>query len=125
MVVGALLAPFLLLTLVSDAVMPARGADGRLMLVLCIPIAVQQVATDPHHHGGHAGHAQDDPEEQPVATDRCQWAGLHPVLALFDPPDLPLPERRALSPARPSPPVILIAARATGLPPATGPPLAV
>ncbi|AUH63228.1 hypothetical protein CX676_02865 [Paracoccus zhejiangensis] len=125
MVVGALLAPFLLLSLISDAVMPVRGADGQLMLVLCTPIAVQQVATDPHHHSGHAGHAQDDPEDQPAATDRCQWAGLHPVLALITPPDLPLPENRVLSPAPPPLPVILIAARATGLPPSTGPPLAV
>ncbi|WP_299904784.1 hypothetical protein [uncultured Paracoccus sp.] len=110
------------MTLISDAVMPARGADGTLILVLCTPTGIQKVAVDPQSHDGHA---QQGGTETPQATERCQWASLHPVLALVTPPDLPLPERRALPTARPALPVILIAARATGLPPATGPPLAV
>ena len=111
-----LLVPFLMLSLLSPGVMPARGDDGTMVLVLC---------TD----GGTSEMVIDLATGEPVETappNRCDWACGLCGLGLAGPqvalPPVMLTETR-LDP----PPVRLIlrTAQATGLPPATGPPAAV
>lgn len=118
LVIWAMLSPFLALSCLSSGVMPARAADGSIELVLCsgagpalmrIDLATGQPVTD------------DAPDSN--AADRCDWAcaqcapGLSPHIALPAPPAAP-GRRLALFVQNPA----LLAARATGLPPATGPP---
>ncbi len=114
----ALLAPFLLLSLISPAVMPVRDADGTLTLVLCSGDGPVEMVIDLA-----TGEPVDRP--QPGAQDRCDWAcGQMEVIALLRPEASPPPlvVRRADPPAAT---VLLARARITGLPPATGPPAVV
>ena len=126
LVVGALLLPFLLLSTISHQVMPLRSAEGALMLVLCPGEDQQQVHADHADHAAHMSHGADDPEQTDHRNSGglCDWACANSVLALTDLPALPRADRRMIR-FRPAPlPLTLAVARKTGLPPATGPPLA-
>jgi hypothetical protein len=123
---GALLLPFLLLATISHQVMPLRSAEGALMLVLCPGEDQQQVHADHADHAAHMSHGADDPEqtEHRNLGGLCDWACANSVLALTDLPALPRAALR-LVPFHPEPLSLTLAvARKTGLPPATGPPLA-
>ncbi|MGB3312921.1 MAG: hypothetical protein WBB85_00790 [Albidovulum sp.] len=109
--------PFLLLSLLSPAVMPSRGVDGTVALVLCTGDGPVTLAFDPVT-GAPVEH---DPDG---VSERCDWAASHHAVI-----DLARPELRAIAGAvtpgkTPPVPQLLAATRATGLPPATGPPSA-
>jgi hypothetical protein len=111
-----LLAPFLMLSLLSPGVMPARAADGTMTLVLCADGATSELVIDL---------ATGQPVETAPA-ERCDWACGMCALGLAGSP-APLPPV-ILTQTRLDPPparLVLRAAQATGLPPATGPPAAV
>lgn len=117
----ALLAPFLLLSLLPSSAMPARAADGTLTMVLCTgdgPIEMmmdlatgQPVKPQP---------AKPPPEGK---TDHCDWASGQFTADLTAAPSAALALTLVSPPAAaPAPPTLLADASATGLPPATGPP---
>ena len=62
---------------------------------------------------------QDGPQKQPAS---CAWAANHADFAAPTPPVLALPSQHMVAALVPPAPTALIAARATGLPPSTGPP---
>lgn len=111
-----LLAPFLMLSLLSPGVMPARAADGTMTLVLCADGATSEMVIDL---------ATGQPVENTPA-ERCDWACGLCALGLAG-PLVPLPPVILTETRLDPPPVRLVlrAAQATGLPPATGPPAAV
>ena len=113
-----LLAPFVLLSLLSPGVMPARAADGTLVLVLCSDGGTSEMVIDL---------ATGQPVEQTDTgrSDRCDWACGQMALADLALPIPPAPVRLARPVEPAAAPVSLSLAHATGLPPATGPPAAV
>ena len=119
-----MLLPFLLSSLIATGVMPARADDGAITLVICTPAGPAEMRVDPATMQPVAPApfpAKPAPKDKP--TSACAWAISH---ADFTPPQLPalvLPLRQAQAAPRPALPAILAAARATGLPPAPGPPL--
>lgn len=117
-VLGALLAPFLLFSLIAAQVMPSRTLEGALVMVLCTSAGLQQVAIDP---------VSGEPVEtdHPATAGPCIWSCATAEVTLPAPQGLPLVESRALPLCPSPPPFTLAAAQATGLPPSTGPPLAV
>jgi hypothetical protein len=110
-----LFAPFLLLSLLSPAVMPARSADGTLTLVLCSDGDATEVVIDL---------ATGEPVEQAPSgrSDRCDWACGQMALAELMPPAAPAPPTLVRRAEPPPAAVVIALARVTGLPPATGPP---
>lgn len=111
----AMLSPFLMLSLLSPAVMPAQAADGTFTLVLCTgdgPVEMQlDLATGQPVHKS--------PSDR---SDRCAWACARMAIAPDAPPVLPVLLGRV---TRADPPPVstrLALSRATGLPPSTGPP---
>jgi hypothetical protein len=116
LVLWAMLSPFLLLALVPVAVMPARTAEDGFAFVLCSDHGPVELTIDP-------ATGQPVKKHAPGANERCAWAGAH-VTALA-PPHLPtLPTGLGAAPRRHAgiAPMVLVAADATGRPPATGPP---
>ena len=111
---AVLLAPFFLFSLLADGVMPMRTAQG-LLIVICTGAETTEIRIDP---------ATGAPIEDDQPGDRpCDWSGAHPPAALTPAP-LPAPRLATATPAHPAPvPMRLAMARATGLPPSTGPPL--
>ncbi len=61
------LLPFLALSLIAPGVMPARAADGTMVLVLCTPEGPQELIVDPG--SGPDSHKDDA---------RCDWAQGQP-----------------------------------------------
>lgn len=111
-----LLAPFVLLSFLSPAVMPSVAPDGTLTLILCSDGDVSEMVIDL---------ATGKPVESSPAdgTDRCdwacgQWAVADPGLA-----DPPLPVRRSFRASHCTAATTIAALHKTGLPPATGPPI--
>ena len=116
----AVLLPFLLSSLIATGVMPARAADGAITLVICNALGPSELRVDPDTLQPIAPE-KDAPKDKTGSA--CAWAASH---AEFAPPMLPalaLPVRRGESLPAPALSTILATARATGLPPATGPPL--
>lgn len=111
----ALLAPFLVLSLISPAVMPAQAADGGLVLVLCTGDGAVEMVLDPL-----TGEVSKPSPKSPA--DRCAWACGQMAVADLALPALLLPAQAAQRAAPPAAPPLLAFVRATGLPPATGPP---
>jgi hypothetical protein len=116
--VWAMLAPFLLLSLLPSAAMPAIAPDGSLTMVLCTPDGPVEMVMD-------LATGQPIEKQHPEGkSDRCDWASslvtddLSPAL-----PTLPARSLTATPLAPPPPPAVLADAAATGLPPSTGPPL--
>ena len=111
----ALLAPFLVLSLLSPSVMPHRTADGAVSMVLCSVDGPVSVALDP---------VTGAPLPTEQSSERCAWA-MSAELAVLQPEitakAAPVAERRAQTPPAS---LTLARATATGLPPATGPPSA-
>lgn len=114
--VWALLAPFLFMSLLPAAAMPARAADGTLTMVLCTEDGPVEMVLDL---------ATGQPAEKAPQgkTGHCDWS-----CGLFAADLAPAPQAAlavvlaATRLAPPAPPAILADAAATGLPPATGPP---
>jgi hypothetical protein len=79
----ALLAPFFLAALIHPGVMPGRGGDGGIMMMICGAIGprVMWLAEIPGPDG----------EEHPAAADRCDWAHARDAVAPAAPPAVPLP----------------------------------
>lgn len=110
-----MLSPFLMLSLLSPAVMPAQAADGTFTLVLCTgdgPVEMQiDLATGQPVHKSPADR-----------SDRCAWACGQMAMVQNAAPALPLLVGRVSRADPPPASTRLILARATGLPPSTGPP---
>lgn len=113
-----------MLSLISQGVMPAREADGAVTLVLCTPEGIVEIAVDPQ-----TMQPLDDDPDGPArhpdtgAGDHCPWAGLQAPIDLTADARLPQMLRPALPQGFAPVHTVLAAGRATGLPPATGPPL--
>ncbi|QFT58698.1 hypothetical protein FIU94_07660 [Sulfitobacter sp. THAF37] len=111
-----MLAPFLAVSLISDAVMPDTTAQG-IRMVLCTGSETPEVVIDPD-----TGQPV-DPEDTGDAPDRCDWASANTAVAFT--PFAAIKAIRGdvtlIGPARAA--TILFHARSTGLPPSTGPPL--
>lgn len=114
--VRVLLAPFLLLSLLPAAAMPARTAEGTLTMVLCTDGGPVEMVLD-LATGQPAGKA---PQGK---TGHCDWSCGQFAADLT--PASPAVLAAVLHTTRlapPAPPPVPAAAAATGLPPATGPP---
>lgn len=72
----AMLMPFAALSLLADAVMPLRGSDGTLTLVLCTSEGPVETVID-------AGADDQKPDHK-----RCDWAQAHFDVMTADMPDL-------------------------------------
>ena len=109
-----LLVPFLLLAMLPGGVMPRVSAQG-IVLVLCTGDGMLELRVDPR---------TGEPVQDSEAQDRhCPWAQMRVTDALIAAPVLPAPaitEARLLELVLP---VLRRVIAATGLPPATGPPL--
>lgn len=125
LLIGALALPFVLVSLIGTGVMPARDAQGALVITLCSAAGVVDLAIDPATMAPFAGaDTSGAPHGDSPAPDQgvCDWAAaqapfLHavqPVLAAATP--------RMVRAAHPFTDTIRVLSRATGLPPATGPP---
>ncbi|WP_417248147.1 hypothetical protein [Celeribacter sp.] len=116
-VLWLVLAPFFLTSLVADAVMPVATADG-LTMTLCTGEGVVEITIDP---------ATGQPVEKSdtSSSQRCDWAAAQHVAAFLE-TSLPRAAEGREIPLEPALAVTtLVAARRTGLPPATGPPSAI
>lgn len=113
----AMLSPFLMLSLLSPSVMPARQTDGTLALVLCSVDGPGEVVIDL---------ATGQPVEQAPDSvhDRCDWACGQMAVADLMRPGVPPVAIRARRADPPPAATVLHLASLTGLPPATGPPAA-
>ncbi|SNY56458.1 hypothetical protein SAMN06297129_3293 [Pseudooceanicola antarcticus] len=114
--IWVLCAPFFLLSFVSGGVMPVKTTEG-IRLVICTGDEIREVLVDPQ-----TGQPLEDQDSPADAAGKCSWSFAHMAANLAPDLRLPRPEARALPLSPAVTPVILIAARATGLPPATGPP---
>lgn len=109
-----LLAPFVALALIPHGVMPIRGAEG-LVLVICTGDGPLEMVVD-------KATGETRPREPADPGNSCVWANASATVMLQAPvhlADVHLSWQPAI-PAGAS--AILAVARATGLPPATGPP---
>lgn len=114
-----LLVPFLLLSLLPTGVMPMRDRSGIVMLVICSGETMREIAVD-------AETLVPVDEDRPgLPPDTCIWAKAHAPMLASSPPPVPVFLGRVIR-LEPAPPVAHLAiARATGLPPATGPPFSI
>jgi hypothetical protein len=110
-----LLIPFLLLSLISSAAMPARAADGTMVLILCTGDGPVETMLDL---------ATGQPVEKAPAKagDHCAWACGQMTLADLAPPAMTLGVAASRRAEPPAPLPSLALSHAKGLPPATGPP---
>lgn len=119
----AMLLPFFLSSFIAQGVMPVRTANGVIMLVICtgngmVEMAFDAVTMEPVDEADHG-------DEEGSKGSYCAWAAsqltitLSPLMFLADP--LLLVTGIGLSWIH----AALEYARATGLPPATGPPYTV
>ncbi|WP_281374538.1 DUF2946 family protein [Pseudochelatococcus contaminans] len=116
------LLPFALLSLLANGIMPAMSSNGVVMLVICTGDGMVEMAFDSATMEPVADTTESDGEPTQKA-DYCSWAASHPA---FDLPDLVAvqqPDTTLTVLAPPRGPSILQIAAATGLPPATGPPV--
>jgi hypothetical protein len=75
-----LLLPFVVMSLFAPGVMPTRGADGGMQVVLCSPDGPVNVTIGPD--------GQPQPAKDHPSDDRCDWAVGRADLALADLPIL-------------------------------------
>lgn len=120
----ALLLPFLPSALIANGIMPARSAGGAITLVICTAEGMAELVVDPATMQPLDGSDQVDPDQDgpQKQTSSCAWAANHADFAAPTPPVLALPSQHMVAALVPPAPTALIAARATGLPPSTGPP---
>lgn len=111
-----LFAPFFLSALVPAGVMPGIS-NGAPTMVICSAMGMVEMAVDPLTGA--------PVEKAPEAGKRCDWNSARSADALLPPLPVIAPAALALRAGAPNPSAILVAASATGLPPATGPPAAV
>lgn len=117
--VWAMLLPFVGSSLIANGVMPVMSPNGTFMQVICTGEGMVEMAID----SATMQPVTDDGDTAPEKAEYCAWAAFHPLFALTDvtallPPDWPLREADAVSGT-----TVLRFALATGLPPATGPPV--
>ena len=111
--------PFLGVSLMPQGIVPRLSADNRVRLVLCQGVQVVTVLTDP---------VTLQPAEAPPsdpAHARCDWLVVQIALDLAAPAAMPRPVVRRPVTEAPGRPAQRPQRGLTGLPPATGPPLAV
>lgn len=88
-----MLVPFLVMSLFAPGVMPSRGADGAMQVVLCSPEGPVNVTI--------GADGQPVPAKEQPSDKRCDWAMNHADMALLDqtsallPAHLPRPLLRA------------------------------
>lgn len=112
----AMFSPFFLLCLIAPGVMPARAESGVVMLVICDSYGATEIAVD-------ARSFQPVEKAPGQGSEPCFWACLQGPVMLAAPVTLtPLAMRLLAVAPPPAAMVVLAMARATGLPPATGPP---
>lgn len=111
----ALLAPFLLMSLFAPGVMLDRAADGGLTLVICSGGGTAEVNLDP---------ATMLPVEKAPAKSYqpCPWVIAGSAVDLVSPVAIPILLGTRVAPVFRPANTALRAVLATGLPPATGPP---
>ncbi|APE44690.1 hypothetical protein BOO69_15705 [Sulfitobacter alexandrii] len=110
-----MLAPFLVLSLISDAVMPV-ATDRGIRMVLCTGTEMVEILVDPD-----SGQPV-DPSDADDTPPRCDWSAAHPAFAPAAPTVIAAIAANVTVIAPAIPPTILSHAGPTGLPPATGPP---
>lgn len=117
------LLPFVLASLVAFGVMPQRAANGVVELVLCTGHGIETVAVDPVIMEP----ASDEDKSRKDMADPgdCIWAAGKSPLDLTPPPMIARLGAVARRASLPDAATTLAVARATGLPPSTGPPSAV
>lgn len=119
----ATLGSLVLLSLLSPGVMPARDADGALILVLCTAEGTVETAVDPVTFEPIDASDQQHPDN---AREYCPWFSLHSTGSLTAMAPIPARGGDMLPPMEfPLAETVLAAGRVTGLPPSTGPPLPV
>jgi|GEM_PF-5483044 len=109
---AALFLPFLLASLLPAAVMPARGAEGGLTVILCSgqgPVAVTL--------GADGGPVPDG------ASTTCDWAAAQPGPAILAAPALPAAQPAVFAAVPAAAPLPAWVAAAPAAPLARGPPL--
>ncbi|MAA96776.1 MAG: hypothetical protein CMN87_17980 [Stappia sp.] len=118
--VWAMLIPFVVSSLIGSAVMPAKGADGTLTLVICSGSGMIEIAVDPLTMEP----VSESPDEQSpkLQTNYCAWAASHVAIDLPVIAAIPARLRLGMAAMNTPAPTVLRVAAATGLPPATGPP---
>lgn len=118
----ALLVPFLLTSLIASGVMPARSQSGAVLLVICTAEGMAELLVDPETMQPADKSAPHAPEK---SGQPCAWAVSQATFTLPELPALMPPQQSVIAMPASIAPVILTAARATGLPPSTGPPFRV
>lgn len=112
-----MISPFLLLSLIAPDVMPAR-IGNTITMVLCTGHGVSEIVVD--------AETLDPVKQAPRDNlDRCAWAAVQIAVDLTQPVTLPRLATGVWLLNPPAVPTILARATATGLPPATGPPVRV
>ena len=111
--------PFLLASLIASGVMPARTSSGAVLLVICTAEGMAELMVDPATMQPAQKSAPDAPGKP---GKPCAWAANQATFTVPDLPALMPPQQSVIAMSASIAPVILTAARATGLPPSTGPP---
>lgn len=119
--VWASVLPFVLMSLIGAEVMPVRGADGTLTMVICTGDGMIEIAVDPAMMEPVAD--EGDRNDTAPGQGLCDWAAAQAAYTLA--------EHRVLLSATPKlsrgrivfAETTLLVSDATGLPPSTGPPL--
>lgn len=114
------LLPFLLSSLVVAGIMPARADSGTVVFVICTGDGVAEIRLDARSLMPVTD--ERNGEGDVPNPDACPWAATQPTLAPDPLPAIPGPWLGAARRMQPVGPAVLAIARATGLPPATGPP---
>ena len=109
---GIVLVFFLLFSLAPAGIMPVATPEG-IKVVICTSHGPLEITTEPK-----------PAKPEPAQGNPCGWAMAHGLFNLADAPR-PLSTGSSAFLIIPDRPMILLAhAKATGLPPSTGPPLA-
>ncbi|RLQ87036.1 hypothetical protein [Notoacmeibacter ruber] len=113
-----LLAPFILSSMVAQGIMPAKAQNGFITLIICTGDSLAEIVVDPITM--EPVESGDDGDGS--GANSCAWASMHhepgPLLLVSLSQPLTLSGEQLSSTCT----AILEFARATGLPPATGPP---
>lgn len=113
-IMWAIVAPFFLLSAVTNGLMPQQTSSG-VTVVICTGEGPLELGIDPKT-GDPAG------DQSTKSHKACDWAGFNLVAHLSAAPLAPVVTTPAPSTAARILPSILAVGRATGLPPSTGPP---
>ncbi len=115
-----LLAPLLLASSIPAGVMPAMSATGMPTIVICTGDGLVEIAIDPL-----TGAPLEEDDSDPGNADQCDWGSSRATDGVSPPTSIVARTAGAIPAFLPALSSPLLAAIATGLPPATGPPTAV